>query len=210
LFCSIGDWASHITDILNDYSLDEVELFPEFIWDRVEYESHSVINDMEIYSRLRRYYGRLFLIVSELLVDFKDVFDLLKKSGYCSGSASNFYSNDSAIDFGKLKGFINNVFKHKTANIHKCDHHLALVFLDGFDVEETYIPDKNEYLIEIGCDHSYDKSEIEYVLCFPRISDILEFVVNCYQKLDTIIDDKSIIEICKTYGDQYEIESDKK
>lgn len=57
LFCSLGDWASNLTDLLKDDRYDELDLESE--------------DDAKL---LFRHYTRMLLIISEILTDFQDIY----------------------------------------------------------------------------------------------------------------------------------------
>jgi len=107
LFCGIGEWASHITDLLSDASNDNL---------RFDNEGQQ--------RRLSRHYFRLMFAIVELLNDFEDA---LKKIGVtdCRSRLSGTVSVD---DF---QAFVNQVIKHKAKALHRHDHHLPLMFSDA-------------------------------------------------------------------------------
>jgi hypothetical protein len=58
IFCSIGQFGSHITDLLRDHRFD-----------KYEFDQSGGINEM-----LFRYYSRILLIASEIFTDFQDLY----------------------------------------------------------------------------------------------------------------------------------------
>ena len=60
IFCSIGEFASHITDHLRDYRFD-----------KYEFDSSDQVNEL-----LFRYYSKFLLIISEVLTDLQDLWIL--------------------------------------------------------------------------------------------------------------------------------------
>jgi hypothetical protein len=58
IFCSIGQFVSHITDLLRDYR-----------YDKYDYDQSDETNEL-----LFRYYSRILLITSEILTDFQDLY----------------------------------------------------------------------------------------------------------------------------------------
>ncbi len=116
LFCNLGDWECHITDILLDTSNDEV---------RFDDDNHA--------RKLFRYYSRLMLIVSELVADISSVVATTKSNKKKSDKVHrNEISNGDA-----LCGFVNNFVKHKSKNSHCHDHHLPIAFEDSGNVTKS-------------------------------------------------------------------------
>jgi hypothetical protein len=60
MFCSLGEWANNITDILKDFSCDY----------------YNFLNETHCQA-LFRYYTRFLLVISEMLTDFEEI---IKKS----------------------------------------------------------------------------------------------------------------------------------
>ncbi len=195
IFCSLNSWASHLTDILTDESLDSIPLYAVPIDDQIELNGETVTLDREIYEKLCRYYGRFFLVVSELIVDFGDIAKKL-------GEKEDYYSKDNVIDYGHLRGYINNVFKHKVENFHSCNHHIPILFNDGLE-DEKYEAKSKEYLVEIGCKHKYKLKGKNYILSLPKLERVILFIAICYVNLDTLLTDSKIEDIAKEYGDLY-------
>jgi hypothetical protein len=110
LFCGIGEWACHITDILSDSSCDNL---------RFTNEEHK--------RRLVRQYARLIFVCVELLNDFQDA---LEKAGLKGNVRVKL--GDRVSD---LQPFCNQVIKHKAKGLHRHDHHLPILFADSPTVE---------------------------------------------------------------------------
>lgn len=108
LFCNLGDWGSHISDILLDTSNDEVNL-----------------TTGETARKLFRYYTRLMHIVSELVADVAQVSKELE--GTTKGNRQGIKNGD------KLIAFVNHYVKHKKNNSHCDDHHLPVAFEDTYN-----------------------------------------------------------------------------
>jgi hypothetical protein len=200
IICSLNNWSSHISDILTDVSFDLVQIYHFPVEEEMtdEETGEKFEFDMYPYEKLMRHYGRFFLVVSELIVDFGDIAKKLGKNDF-----GNFYSENNVLDYGKLRGYINNVFKHKTNNFHRCNHHVPILFNDGFPPLDKYQSNSNEYMIEIGCSHEYSKKDVDYILRLPRMVDVIKFLGICYQKLDKLLDETGLIEISKEYGNKY-------
>lgn len=107
LFCGIGDWASHITDLLLDTSCDNL---------RFDKEAQQ--------RRLSRNYSRLMFVIAELLNDFEDTLD---KAGIHNGRDAL----SGVLSVSDFQAFVNQVVKHKAKAIHRHDHHLPLRFMDA-------------------------------------------------------------------------------
>ncbi len=115
IICSLNNWASHISDILTDMSFDLVQIYSFPVKDEmIDDETKEKFEfDIYTYEKLMRHYGRFFLVISELILDFGEI---AKKLGKTNKDLNKFYSEDNVLDYEKLRGFINNVFKHKTNN----------------------------------------------------------------------------------------------
>lgn len=127
IFCSIGQFGSHITDLLRDYRFDKYE------FDQSEEKNELIF----------RYYSRVLLIVSEILTDFQDLYimavdNLTTKqlSGLQSKVLKDKQDNaryklsNNTIKIKELLDFINKICKHKTSNFHICNHHIKFLFED--------------------------------------------------------------------------------
>lgn len=199
IICSLNNWASHITDILTDTSFDLLVLLPLPVGEKMKDENGKEFDfNMKPYEKLDRYYGRFFLVVSELILDFGDIAKKLGISDY-----NQFFSEDNKYDYSKVRGYINNVFKHKTNNFHSCNHHIPILFNDSLASREKYTSKENDYLIKIGCSHEYKLKDKNYIHSMPRLIDIIEFVGICYIKLDKLFNENNIIKLAEEYGDKY-------
>lgn len=105
LFCGIGEWACHITDILSDSSCDNL---------RFTNEEHK--------RRLVRQYARLIFVSVELLNDFEDALKIAGLKGNLREKLGP--------QVADLQPFCNQVIKHKAKGLHKHDHHLPISFAD--------------------------------------------------------------------------------
>jgi len=116
LFCSLGEWGSNITDSLMDSRFDDYHF---------ENEDESEV--------LFRYYTRMFLVISEMLTDFQDIY---KKAESITDNkiARNYYFQSVLPEnntITQLLNFINKICKHKTNNFHICNHHNEIRFEDA-------------------------------------------------------------------------------
>lgn len=163
LFCSMGDWNSHITDVLKDTSLDRIGFEDEF--------------KSEI---LFRYYTRFLLIISEVLSDFCKVMELLE-SAKQDKIRKSLSSKNLQFDMKNLIGYINNICKHKIEKstekaLHNRNHHCDKVFADA----PQYIRADNTIHIGDYIKDGFVKVQIES----PRLKDVIDQVLYCYSKVD--------------------------
>jgi hypothetical protein len=184
LFCSLGEWASNITDILRDESLDK-----------------NYFEDQNEANRIYRYYTRLLLVVSEILTDFQDIYlqaEDLKSDRKNKDIARKFlYSIPEISEYSiqNLFDFINSVCKHKTSKVHKCNHHLPFYFSDN-------IGDTNNLndLIHIK-DLKFESAKTGILM--PKLQHILSIIVICYKSIDNYfnkVDNAGFQKICKSYS----------
>lgn len=115
IFCSIGEFAAHITDHLRVYR-----------YDKYYFNQSDAVNEV-----LFRYNSRLLLIVSEVITDLQDLWILanysLTTNGYraLDTKTKRSYQENarSALSIqpdglNDLFDFINRICKHKTQNFH--------------------------------------------------------------------------------------------
>jgi len=123
VFCSLGDWNTNLTDIIDDARYDNL--------DYTDDENGAII---------LRQYTKVMLITSEILTDFQDILStfragkILKKSKLSNEANISRQMLDKNFPPGTVTNlfeFINNVVKHKLNNIHFCNHHLHLYFVDS-------------------------------------------------------------------------------
>lgn len=172
IFCSVGEWASNITDILREESLDKYFF-------KKEDEGR----------KLFRYYTRLLLVVSEMLTDFQDMYlqaNELKSNAVNNDTARKFLFPIKEIlhltnPIQEMFDFVNKICKHKTKNIHKCNHHLPLVFSDN--KSEFY--DTNCLIHLQNLDFTTPKQGI----LVPTLRQILYTVITCYKSMDEHFND---------------------
>jgi hypothetical protein len=187
IFCSLGEWASNITDILKDESLDKCYF---------ENEEES--------QTLYRYFTRLLLVVSEIITDFQDIY--IVSLGLNPNNTNDrkkaaprkflFGINEVEPDpLTEIMSFINNICKHKTQHIHKYHHHLPVYFADNADTGnldlKNYIHIKN-----------LDFSSKRLGIIMPKLSSILYTIILCYDKLDYYFgsDQAAFKRICDAYS----------
>ncbi|GAL86072.1 hypothetical protein MYP_3301 [Sporocytophaga myxococcoides] len=165
IFCSIGEWNNHITDILTDRKFDKV-IFAS--------SKHN--------TALFRYYTRLFLVVSEILTDFLDLMVYL--NDIKNDKARKLLNiKDHYFTFQEFFDYINNICKHKIGDgrnlaikYHCLNHHIDYFFLDsGKKKTKKLISIKNLSSIKVD-----GTEQIEV----PRIIDVIKLVINCYNHID--------------------------
>jgi len=187
IFCSLGEWASNITDILKDESLDK-----------------CYFEDLEESHLLYRHFTRLLLVVSEMLTDFQDIYMMsrgLDPNNYKDrkkAAPRKFLFGINEIDIDPLTeilGFTNNVCKHKTQHIHKCNHHLDIYFHDDPATDKF---DMEQYIHSKKLDFTQGKAGI----VMPKLRFILYTVILCYKKLDDYFnkDEVAFDKICTVYS----------
>lgn len=158
IFCSLGEWANNITDVLKDESCDDYSFL-----------------DPEHCQALFRYYTRMFLVTSEMLSDFEEITAFVNSTDV--KSARTFLS-DKPFGLDTLFGFTNTVCKHKAKHIHLCNHHLPIWFEDCSEVCPFVQP------ITIG--HlDFDQPDGIFM---PTLADVIMTVVICYNRLNELFE----------------------
>jgi hypothetical protein len=165
-FCSLGDWASNITDMLTDARYDDLPF---------DFGAYGQI--------LFRYYTRFLLVVSELIDDFAGLLTLMEGE---TSKKDRRQDLSNILDGNKLSGFINSVCKHKAApnqetKFHYCNHHLPIFFEDSGEIC-TF----NNAITKI----KFDISEPDGVV-MPRLSDLVVLVMGGYQLINEVIQHES-------------------
>jgi len=204
IFCSIGQFGSHVTDLLRDYRFD-----------KYEYDQSDEINEL-----IFRYYTRILLIASEIFTDFQDLYIIAdqkmttKQLGGISGVNLRTHQDNARWDLASgtkdikdLLDFVNKICKHKTSNFHICNHHIDFLFEDFHaDIK------RKKRKIELGNINqftSYDKQTLKKHLkpnfiVIPRLTYVIDLIVGGYGVLDNLFNsDKTKFEfICKHYEDR--------
>lgn len=177
VFCSVGEWANNITDILQDNRYDYLNM-----------------NEEDEAKILFRYYTRLLLVVSELITDFQDIviefnstnMDAARKilSGYnIKEEALKFDLSNKELQkeiynaVNVLMDYINTVYKHKFGKskqnkLHRFNNHLPIVFQSDQNIEEIF-----NYINLVS------SRSVENVLV-PNLDLILEIINTCYCQLN--------------------------
>lgn len=202
IFCSIGQFASHITDLLRDYRYDK-------------YDQSDEINEV-----LFRYYSRIFLIASEIFTDFQDLYIIAddkittKQLGGIQSkvlrpkqdNARETLANGTQ-EIKQLLDYINKICKHKTANFHICNHHIHFLFED---FHKNLKAKKNKIAVgSINQYTSYDTTTLakhskpNYIVV-PSLKHIIDLIIDGYKVLDSLFtNDQTKFEfVCKHYDDK--------
>ena len=124
IFCSIGQFAFHITDKLRDNC-----------YDKYNFDQSDEVNE-----ELIRYNSSILLITSKIFTEFQDLYivsdDIIttKQLGGQSetlGSMQDDARQALAKGTQKIKDlldYIDKIFKYKTAKFHKCNYRVKFLF----------------------------------------------------------------------------------
>lgn len=172
IFCSLGEWASNISDILKDASRDRCDFL-----------------DDEHRQALFRYYTRFLLVVSEILADFEKIAQKTKSPQ--SKKPREFLSGKRG-EVDSLLGFVNTVCKHKVKSLHSCNHHLPIWFEDCSEKHSFTRP------ISIG-NLVFDQAD---GILVPKLSYFIDVIVHCYARLDDLFEKETdrFRMICNEYN----------
>lgn len=177
IFCSIGEWGSNITDVLCDLSIDHLDF---------ENKNHR--------NSIFRYYTRLLLIVSEILTDFQEFIIYFKsfkdKDKKLNQNKARILMIDRRLPFTtqQLFDYINHICKHKFADAkkyskyHLCNHHIDYDFKDS----KSFRHDTKNICIT---DLTFKETEKLEIL---SLVEIINQVLFCYDKLDEILNDRTL------------------
>lgn len=161
LFCSLGDWACNLTDLLKDNRFDEYDL---------ENEEQAIV--------MFRFYTRLMLVTSEMLTDFQDMYlhSLNLKPGRVNNQKARtfFFPNESPDRITKVLNFINSTCKHKTQHIHICNDHLPIHFQDSLKRRKKF-----NYL-SLKDTNTINKNAI----LVPDLEYLIRTLLTCYRRIN--------------------------
>ena len=156
LYCSLGEWNSHVSDLLDIKKFDKIVFSNHF-----NFENQPTYDHMHA---LFRHYTRILLVTSEVITDFICVIKLL---GMKEKDAREFLYAGSIIPFSvnDIMNFINDVCKHKTleGKLHCYNHHLPLYF------EDCGLPKHSKHL--------------KYITMY-KLGDIIGTILHCYKVFD--------------------------
>jgi len=204
IFCSIGQFGSHITDLLRDYRFD-----------KYEFDQSDEINEL-----IFRYYSRILLITSEILTDFQDLYIIAdqklttKQLGGIQGTTLRSHQDaarqnlaNGTMNIKDLLDYINKICKHKTSNFHICNHHIDYLF-DDFH-KNIKSKKKRIELRSINQFTAYDNLTLKKhskpnFIVVPKLHFIIDLIIDGYKVLDDLFNnDKTKFEfICKHYDDK--------
>lgn len=204
IFCSIGQFVSHITDLLRDYRFD-----------KYEFDQSEEINEL-----IFRYYSRILLIASEIFIDFQDLF-ILADEKLTTNQLNRFPKKELRIKqdnarqklakdtekIKKLLDYINKICKHKIANFHICNHHIQFLFEDFH--KNIKVQKRKIELGNINTFTSYDSKTLkknikpDYIVV-PKLKYIIDLIIDGYKVLDDLFNtDQTKFEfICQFYEDK--------
>ena len=178
IFCSLGDFNTNITDLLTD------ERFDPLLFDTANGEI------------LFRYYSRIFLIASEILTDFQDILTVFRHTDINAPSSrrgENVISRNlltpanNPDTIQNLFDFINTVFKHKTRNIHSCNHHMKYYFQDSGDAmpaTDTITMQNVTTILDSVRNKTIPKLPENVII--PPLVQVIGILVQGYQVIDQI------------------------
>lgn len=177
IFCSLGDFNTNITDLLTD--------------DRFDNLTYHTDNGEILF----RYYSRIFLIVSEILTDFQDMLivfdhsDITARGDRAENTAarSRLSPPNDPDAIQRIFSFINTIFKHKTRNIHSCNHHMKIYFQDSGDPMPTadVITTQNVEAVLKGVREGTIGKVPENVV-IPSLVQVLGLVIEGYNRINQI------------------------
>lgn len=197
VFCSMGEWANNVTDILQDNNYD-------YLYMSNEEESKILF----------RYYTRLLLVVSEFITDFEDIVIEYLQIGRNESRRilSNGYHLDEPINslvpntkpeeicnsVNVLMNYINSVCKHKFGKasqnkLHRFNNHLEYQF------------QMNQIIAEIYLFNNEVNEEKANSILVPNLDLILDIISNCYIVLNNLFTNEEnkdkFLEFCKNNSD---------
>jgi len=183
VFCSMGDWNTNLTDLLEDNRLDQCYF---------SNEDHK--------AALFRFYTRIFLVCSEIYTDFQDLIStfekgelLTKKEFYEASPISRARMNEIYIPegFEKFFQYINNLNKHKLYNLHMCNHHVDYFFVDSFMLqpETEIIKLENIYEFFPRNGHSLIDKHPTHIEV-PQLSLVVELVSSLYHLVSKLFENE--------------------
>jgi len=161
-FCSLGEFATNIDDLLEDQRFDDIDINEDC---SVEYENSG---------KLYRYYCRFLLVSEQIIEDFETALKLKK---------------DDDWKPVQLKKFVNWIIKHRSDgpfHFNRTNEHLEFLF-GGIhpDIEDESILNFENYAKE-----NYDITKIVAIL-MPPLETIIDILIMCYMRLDQRLNDET-------------------
>ena len=121
-------------------------------------------------SALFRYYVRILLVTEQIIEDFVKLKSPLPN------------------DAKDLKGFINNVIKHRVSGrnkFHKCNHHIDIEF---HDFTKKRVPSKDSLNVQNYDSlnvQNYNVKKTDYdCVVIPKLSFVIATIIKCYKLMD--------------------------
>jgi len=203
IFCSIGEFACHITDLLRDYR-----------YDNYEFDKSDEVNEV-----LFRFYSRLILVISEVITDLQDLWILtnyeistkaynrlaIKTKREYQNTAREALSNNTD-ELNNFFDFANRVCKHKTQNLHICNNHIVYHFEDfksstGIKKSIKLGNIKNYIAYD---EATFKKNQKPKVLIVPELEYLISLTTNSYITVNNLFADhvNKFIHICEHYEDK--------
>lgn len=184
LFCSLGEWACNVTDLLKD------DRFDRFFFE-----------DSDEAAVLFRHYTRIMLVVSELLTDFQDIYlqsEKLEHSRKNTSLARRFYFPSYIHEKDKITqilDYINAVCKHKTQHLHLCNNHSKIHFEDAGNNSNEF-----QYVSIDNCNTDKGKNAI----LIPKLSFLIDSLLECYSMLNKYFEDNQTkyLMLCKRFSSE--------
>jgi len=157
IFCSLGVWADCLSQLLQDERYDEIDITDS--WDS---------------EFLYPYYNQLLLITSEILDDLVGMYSTATGKSD-KKKIRKVLSFGQGYDLHELFAFINTIVKHKTSNLHVCNHHLPILFEDQSGVR------RSRRKISIANIGELDNANM---LLMPSLVKIVITIAHAYKVLD--------------------------
>lgn len=162
-FCSLGEFATSIDDLLTDERLDDIEI--------TNYETTD-----ENESKLYRYYCRVLLVADQIIEDFQT--EIKNQSDFPSTAKT-------------LRGFVNSAIKHKTKkslHFNKHNNHCRFYFegelINPSSETEIISQDNLSYF----CKNDTEKTVLGLLL--PSLNNIVCAIIDCYEAFDKLLEDE--------------------
>jgi len=178
IFCSMGDWNTNLTDVLEDSRFDHIPL------DGTPEEKDIVF----------RFYTKVYLIASEILTDFQDILSVFRtgniqapqNSDETRTSRNQLTPTTQPGAISDTFEYINSVCKHKTRNLHSCNHHILYYFEDIKSATRPvgdYIDINNvrQILTQV---RNGQLQRLPDTVIVPYLDNVIALIVHCYGVLN--------------------------
>ena len=180
IFCSLGVWASCLSQELQDQRYDDLGL------------GESELDRDVLYL----YYVRILLVVSEILNDLVKMYK--EANGGNDKKARSALSGCDGYEIDELLCFVNTVIKHKDKHFHACNNHLPILF-EGFP--NTIQQTKKTVSVTKPISNLTDS------LTMPSMIKIINTVAGAYRNLDDEFNrnEEAYEKIITKYGENLEL-----